>query len=142
MTEKNITEILDEVAQRAIEAESDERPRYRNRKLGSNPSQVYSIRIPVSQLNDLRKLAQRRGEAPSAMMRRWVLERLQSDAAALTPAEASTAGRSCAEAVFEGEPLRTGGTQWHVAAPTTSSGLDIGRRIQSERGRFEASHGS
>jgi hypothetical protein len=41
-----------------------------------NPSQVYTVRVPVDKLESLRRLAQDRGIPPSAMIRQWVLERL------------------------------------------------------------------
>jgi hypothetical protein len=43
-------------------------------------SQVYSIRVPVEQLEQVRVLAKQRGVAPTAMMREWILEKLQSEA--------------------------------------------------------------
>jgi hypothetical protein len=46
-----------------------------------NPSQVYSIRIPVERLEQLRRIAERSGLAPSVLMRRWVIERLDRDRA-------------------------------------------------------------
>jgi hypothetical protein len=41
-----------------------------------DPSQVYSVRIPVSRLEQLRRRAADEGVAPSALMRQWVIERL------------------------------------------------------------------
>jgi hypothetical protein len=41
-----------------------------------SPSQVYSIRVPVERLEQLRMLASDRGLAPTAMMRHWVLTQL------------------------------------------------------------------
>ena len=40
------------------------------------PSQVYSVRIPVARIEELRKIAAACGQAPSALLREWVLERL------------------------------------------------------------------
>jgi hypothetical protein len=42
------------------------------------PSQVYSLRIPVEKLELLRQVAAEHNEVPSALMRRWVLERLEA----------------------------------------------------------------
>lgn len=39
-------------------------------------SQVYSVRIPVEALERLRRVAEASEVAPSALMREWVLERL------------------------------------------------------------------
>ena len=42
------------------------------------PSQVYSLRIPVEKLDFLRRVAAEHNELPTALMRRWVLERLDA----------------------------------------------------------------
>jgi hypothetical protein len=44
------------------------------------PSQVYSLRIPVDKLELLRQIAAEHNELPSALMRRWILERLETAA--------------------------------------------------------------
>lgn len=44
-----------------------------------SPSQVYSIRVPVERLEQVRSLASSRGLAPTAMMRQWVLARLDDE---------------------------------------------------------------
>jgi hypothetical protein len=44
-----------------------------------SPSQVYSIRVPVDRLEQVRSLASARGLAPTAMMRQWVLARLDDE---------------------------------------------------------------
>lgn len=48
----------------------------RARRQAKDPAQVYSIRVPVAQLEQLRRLAEARDETPSGLMRRWVVERL------------------------------------------------------------------
>ncbi len=48
----------------------------RARRSAPDPAQVYSVRIPVSQLEALRVAAAKVGKAPSTLMREWVLERL------------------------------------------------------------------
>ncbi len=45
------------------------------------PAQVYSIRMPVEKLEELRREAEAAGMTPSALMREWVLERLASQEA-------------------------------------------------------------
>ncbi len=42
-------------------------------------SQVYSIRLPVTVVDDLRALASAKGEAPTALIREWVLDRMGSE---------------------------------------------------------------
>jgi|tagenome__1003787_1003787.scaffolds.fasta_scaffold20600994_1 hypothetical protein len=48
----------------------------RGRKRSKDPSQVYAVRIPVSRLNEIKAIADRLDEAPSVLIRKWVLERL------------------------------------------------------------------
>lgn len=54
----------------------------RNRRVAKDPSQVYSLRLPVDRIAELRKIADGAGVAPSALMRRWVLEKLDAAAEA------------------------------------------------------------
>lgn len=49
------------------------------------PSQVYTVRVPVERLEALRQLAGDRGENPSTLMRGWVLERLDAEVAGHPP---------------------------------------------------------
>jgi hypothetical protein len=71
---------LAEVAAMAEAVENDQPVRrVRNKRPARNPSQVYSIRIPVDRLEELRSLASGRGAAPTALMREWVLERLDAE---------------------------------------------------------------
>jgi hypothetical protein len=51
----------------------------RARRQASEASQVYTVRIPVDRLEELRRVAEHRGEAPSALLRRWALERLDAE---------------------------------------------------------------
>jgi hypothetical protein len=59
--------------------EDDLGPTYAPRRTAKDPSQVYSVRIPVGRLAQLRKRAAQEGVAPSALMRQWVIERLDAD---------------------------------------------------------------
>ncbi|WP_034263967.1 hypothetical protein [Actinospica robiniae] len=45
-------------------------------------SQVYSIRVPVERLEQVRRLAAERGVAPTVMLREWVLNRLDLETGA------------------------------------------------------------
>ena len=45
------------------------------------PAQVYSLRIPVRRLAELREVADAQGVEPSVLMRRWVLDRLDAERA-------------------------------------------------------------
>jgi hypothetical protein len=80
--------VRDMLAREAVEAEeradSEERgemaaaPGQRGRRRAADPSQVYTVRIPVSQLRKLREVADSLNVQPSALIRQWVIERLDA----------------------------------------------------------------
>ena len=80
MSDRDIEKELAAVADEA-EAHRDDAPRgrLRSKRPPRDPSQVYSIRIPVDRLEELRRHASERGAAPTALMRKWVLERLDEE---------------------------------------------------------------
>jgi hypothetical protein len=93
-----VSESIGEVlAREAVEAEAraeaEERgdvtpaPGQRGRKRASDPSQVYSVRIPVSRLRELREIAERLDVPPTVLIRQWVLEHLDQLAAASAAAD-------------------------------------------------------
>jgi hypothetical protein len=47
------------------------------------PSQIYSVRLPVSSIEQLRQLAASEGEGTSSLLRAWILERLDQELKAL-----------------------------------------------------------
>jgi hypothetical protein len=53
------------------------------------PSQVYSIRVPVERLEQLRRLARERNVAPTTMLRQWVLTQLDAELEREEPASHS-----------------------------------------------------
>jgi hypothetical protein len=67
--------------------EVDDAPSYRRRHPPRDPAQVYSLRIPVAQLEELRQLAADQGVTPSALMREWVLERIAAEKAGMSGAQ-------------------------------------------------------
>lgn len=77
-----------EAAEAEARAEAEERgevplsPGQRGRQRASDPSQVYSVRIPVSRLRELRHIAEQLDGQPTVLIRQWVLERLDQLAAA------------------------------------------------------------
>lgn len=77
--------IRDILAREAEEAESvaeEEEPTgQRARAQAGDPSQVYSVRIPVDRLDQLRRLAEDRGIRPTALLRQFVLDRLDAETA-------------------------------------------------------------
>ena len=95
MTEKqDIAEVLAEVAEQAEQTRDAFTKMYRSKRLPSDPSQVYSIRIPVSRLQEIRRLANRYNMRPTAMLRQWILERLDNEE---QPGGASSGGFHPAE---------------------------------------------
>jgi len=80
MTRKNIADVLAEEAEHAEQHRDDElAPGYRRPRPPREPAQVYSLRIPVDRLEQLRRLAAEKHLTPSALMRAWVLERLDAE---------------------------------------------------------------
>jgi hypothetical protein len=74
--ERNIADVLAEVAEQAEQTRNEFTRMYRSERHPSDPSQVYSIRIPVSRLDKIRRLAAQYKMPPTSMLRRWILERL------------------------------------------------------------------
>ncbi len=58
--------------------EEDEQ-RYHWPRPPKEPSQVYSVRIPVDRLEQLRRVAEQRHLPPSTLLRDWVVERLDTE---------------------------------------------------------------
>lgn len=75
--------IRETLAEEATEAEGrqDEAPAqmHRARRAAGGTNHVYTVRMPAERLAELRAVADRVGEQPSALMRRWVLERLDHE---------------------------------------------------------------
>lgn len=78
---ENIADLLAGEAEAAeqFRNEDDLGPTYVPRYPPKDPSQVYSVRIPVGRLEQLRQRAAEEGVAPSSLMRKWVIERLDAD---------------------------------------------------------------
>jgi len=74
---KDIGRLLAEEAEAAEGHRDDDVPLVRSRRPAREPAQVYSLRVPVEKLEELRRLAGERHLTPSALMRSWVLERLE-----------------------------------------------------------------
>jgi hypothetical protein len=86
MTHQNIADLLAEEAEQAEQHRDDELTTgYRRAHPPREPAQVYSLRIPVEQLEQLRSLAAARHLTPSALMRAWVLERLDAEPRGAAP---------------------------------------------------------
>jgi hypothetical protein len=78
MSDEKIGEQLASEAER-METSKGRRQHVRSSSPPRNPSQVYSIRIPVERLDQLRRIAATKGEHPTALLRRWALERLSEE---------------------------------------------------------------
>jgi aryl-alcohol dehydrogenase-like predicted oxidoreductase len=76
---EDIGRLLAEEAEAAEEHRDDDVPLVRSRRPAKEPAQVYNLRIPVEKLEELRRLAEERHLTPSALMRSWVLERLEQE---------------------------------------------------------------
>jgi hypothetical protein len=77
----DIAEVLAAIASEEEAAAGQQKgPRVRSGKPPREPSQVYSIRVPVERLEEVRRLAEIRGLAPTVMLRTWILERLDVEA--------------------------------------------------------------
>lgn len=74
------------VADAEDRGEVAEKPGQRARQ-PSERSQVYSLRLPVSAIAHLRALAEREGEPPTALLRRFVMERLAYEMRRSEPAD-------------------------------------------------------
>src|ERR1035437_10441798 len=85
---KDIAELLAAEAEEAERHadEEDHGPSYRRKHPPRDPAQVYSLRIPVAQIEELRQLAADKGVTPSALMREWVLERMAAEKAGVPDA--------------------------------------------------------
>jgi Arc/MetJ family transcription regulator len=78
MADKDLADRI-EMAVADAEAGGDAEPAWvRHREPSSSPTAVYSVRIPVDRLEELRELAAARGVQPTALIRAWVLAHLDS----------------------------------------------------------------
>jgi hypothetical protein len=81
MSEYDEAALQDEIDRFEREREAPSARHYVKPRPPKDPAQVYSIRIPVDRLEQLRILADRAGKRPTTMMREWVLERLDIELA-------------------------------------------------------------
>lgn len=79
--DKSIDEVLAEAAEESEAGRELPANYVRSRRSARDPAQVYSLRVPVKRLEELRQLADAEGVEPSVLMRRWVLERLDEEKA-------------------------------------------------------------
>ncbi|RSM45513.1 hypothetical protein DMA12_13705 [Amycolatopsis balhimycina DSM 5908] len=75
MTDKELRDRIAEAAGADPDAEVDWTP---HREPSKSPTAVYSVRIPVDRIEELRRLATERGVQPTALIRAWVLAQLDA----------------------------------------------------------------
>lgn len=81
MSHDTLAQLIADEAEAAEVAPSIDTSHYaRNTHTPKDPAQVFSIRMPVNRLEEIRRLAERSHVSPSALMRRWILERLDRQA--------------------------------------------------------------
>lgn len=81
MSTDSIADVLAREAEAAERVEAEHRgPYVRSRSAPRDPSQVYSLRIPLRRLELIRRLAAQHHVTPAALLRTWVLERLSEEA--------------------------------------------------------------
>lgn len=76
----DISKLLADEAEASEAMANVETQMVRNRVKAKEPSQVYSLRIPVDRLEELRQRAEQQHVAPTVLMRRWILDRLDEEA--------------------------------------------------------------
>jgi aryl-alcohol dehydrogenase-like predicted oxidoreductase len=86
---ENISDVLAKEAEEAEQRRDEPTRLVRRARPAREPAQVYSVRMPVDRIEQLRQVAERMGVSPTTLMRAWVLERLDNE----TPAVIDLAGR-------------------------------------------------
>jgi hypothetical protein len=86
---EDITDVLAREAEESEQRRDQPTRLVRRARPPREPAQVYSVRMPVDRIDQLRQIAERAGVSPTALMREWVLERLDNE----TPAVIDLAGR-------------------------------------------------
>src|SRR4051812_3308699 len=62
-----------------LDEESEEARPYARPRRPEAAAQVYSVRVPVARLEELRACAAERGLRPASLVRRWIVERLDQE---------------------------------------------------------------
>lgn len=127
--ERNIQDVLAEVAERAEETRDEAVKMYRSKQPPTGASQVYSIRIPVSRLENIRKLAARYGVPPTSMLRSWILERLDLEEQSASAPHSETSPIADVAAT-KATAIRMPPTSFAVNETAPSRGM-LERRLQA-----------
>jgi hypothetical protein len=78
MADKELRERIAAAVEDAEATPDDELEWTRHQEPAKSPAAVYSVRIPVDRIEELRQLAAERGVAPTALIRTWVLAQLDA----------------------------------------------------------------
>ncbi|MGH9068516.1 MAG: hypothetical protein ACRD0J_13670 [Acidimicrobiales bacterium] len=80
-TERKATWATEDAALEARAAADDPTGLVPHRRPPKAPAQVYTVRIPVDRLDELRRVAVDRGVPPSVLLRSWAIEHLDAERA-------------------------------------------------------------
>ncbi len=78
MTDKELADRITAAVEDAEATSDDELDWRRHQEPAKNPTAVYSVRIPVDRIEELRQLAAERGVQPTVLSRNWVLAQLDA----------------------------------------------------------------
>lgn len=78
MADKELRDRITAAVEDAEATADDELDWARHREPAKNPTAVYSVRIPVDRIEELRQLAADRGVQPTVLIRAWVLAQLDA----------------------------------------------------------------
>ncbi|MBA2472720.1 MAG: hypothetical protein DLM61_17955 [Pseudonocardiales bacterium] len=78
MADKELLDRLAAAVEDAAATPDEELEWTRHREPAKSPTAVYSVRIPVERIEELRQLAAERDVQPTALIRTWVLAQLDA----------------------------------------------------------------
>ena len=78
MADKELVDRIAAAVEDAEETPDEELGWTRHREPAKSPTAVYSVRIPVDRIEELRQLAADRDVQPTALIRTWVLAQLDA----------------------------------------------------------------
>jgi hypothetical protein len=107
---KDIRRLVAQEAARARKIDDASVPyvrRGRPPKPARERAQVYTVRIPVEQIEKLRKVAASRDKQPTPLMREWVLDRLSQETAGARVIRSGPKKSSSARAQVSAKRLRS-----------------------------------
>jgi len=81
MNDQELRDLGEDIEAREATTDREMEPAHavRSRRAPRDPSEVYSLRIPVTRLAEVRRIAASERTTSAALLRRWVLERLDAE---------------------------------------------------------------